>query len=159
MRFKKNQLSSDYQAADIYKVSRTTIQRRISGILPQLGSRSKFRLLLESEESVLISWIRSMERRGFPPYIIDVRRMAQSLIDSRGSKSPKPIGKKWIYKFLKQHPQLDARLARSYDSQRAKNEDPKIINQWFQRVRQVREQYGILDADIYNFDETGFAME
>jgi Tc5 transposase DNA-binding domain len=76
-----------------------------------------------------------MERRGFPPYIIDVRRMAQTLIDQRGSEPPaKPIGKHWIYRFLRQHPQLNTHLARSYNAQRAKNEDPKIISEWFQRV-------------------------
>jgi hypothetical protein len=154
----KNQFSSGRNAAGVYKVPRSTLQDRRKGRLPKLGSRAKNRLLLESEESTLISWIYSMERRGFPPYIIDVRRMAQTLIDKRGSEPGKPVGKQWVYKFLKQHPQLDTRLARSYDAQRAKNEDPKIINKWFQLVQQTQEKYGILDEDIYNFDETGFAM-
>jgi hypothetical protein len=77
-----------------------------------------------------------MEQRGFPPYIIDVRRMAQTLIDRRGSTpSSKPIGKNWIHRFLNHHPELDEHLARNCDAQRAKNEDPKIINEWFQRVQ------------------------
>ena len=156
---KKNQFSSGRSAADVYKVSRTTLQARLNGRSAQLGSRSKFRLLSETEEDVLISWIYSMERRGFPPYIIDVRRMAQTLIDKRGSRTAlRTIGKNWIYKFLDQHPQLDTRLARNYDAQRAKNEDPKTISEWFQRVKQIREEYGILNQDTYNFDETGFAM-
>jgi len=38
-----------------------------------------------------------MERRGFPPYIIDVRRMAQTLLARRdASSSPPTIGKHWI---------------------------------------------------------------
>ena len=74
------------------------------------------------------------------------------------STLPPTIGKNWIYKFLTQHPQLDTRLARSYDSQRAKNEDPKIISEWFKLVERTCEEYGILDEDKYNFDETGFAM-
>lgn len=64
--------------------------------------------------------------------------MAQTLINRRGSTlSPKPIGKRWVYRFLKQHPQPDTRLARNYDAQQAKNEDPKIINK--------------LDEDIIQF--------
>jgi hypothetical protein len=153
-----NQISTEYEASKVYNVPRMTLRRRLHGKPPRLGSRSKFRLLSEFEETVLIQWIQSMERRGFPPFIIDVNRMAQRLIDSRGDKSPKVIGKQWIYKFLKQHPQLDTRLARSYDSQRARNEDPKIITEWFNRVQQIRQQYGIEDRDIFNFDETGFAM-
>ena len=102
-----------------------------------LGSQAKNHLLLESEESILINWIYSLDRRGFPPYIIDVRRMAQTLANQRGSKPKKRVGKLWVYRFLKQHPQLDACLARSYDAQQAKNEDPKVIWEWFQLVQQT----------------------
>ena len=126
----KNQFSSYRSAAAVYKVPRATLQDRGKGRLSRLGSRSKTRLLLELEESVLISWIHSMERRGFPPYIIDVRRMAQTLLDRRVVKTPRQtIGKQWVYRFIKMHPELDSRLARSYDSQRAKNENPKVINE------------------------------
>src|SRR5437763_17069087 len=97
---KKKQFSSGRSAAGVYKVPRTTMQDRRNGRLPKLGSRAKNRLLLESEESVLINWIYSLERRGFPPYIIDVRRMAQTLADQRGSKSKKRVGKLWVYRFL-----------------------------------------------------------
>jgi len=85
--------------------------------------------------------------------------MALTLLMECGTNaSTATIGKQWVYRFLKKHPELDAHLARNYDVQRAKNEDPKIINKWFQCVQQMREEYGILDEDVYNFDETGFAM-
>ena len=77
----KNQFSSGCSAAGIYKVPRTMLQDRLNGRQPQLGSRFKKHLLLEYEESMLISWIHSLERRDFPPYIIDVRRMVQTIID------------------------------------------------------------------------------
>ena len=90
---KKHQFPSNRRAAAVYVVPKTTLQSRLNGVPPRLGSRSKFRLLFESEESALISWMHSMERRGFPPFLIDVRRMAQTLLDQRGSKSPKTVGK------------------------------------------------------------------
>jgi hypothetical protein len=100
-----------------------------------------------------------MEQRGYPPYIIDVRRMAEALIAARGPTLPPTLlGKQWVYRFVSSHPDLDQRLTRSLDSQRAKNEDPKIINQWFNRVAEIRTKYGITDDDTFNFDETGFAM-
>ncbi len=89
----KNQISSYRTAATVYEIPLSTLRDRLHGRSPKLGSRCKSRLLSESEEAVLISWIRSIERRGFLPFIIDVHRMVQSLIDSRGLKSPKPIGK------------------------------------------------------------------
>ena len=86
--------------------------------------------------------------------------MAQTIIDKHSSRHPpKPISKNWIYKFLDQHPKLDKRLSRSYNVQRAKNKDPKIIKEQFQRVQEIKEQYGILDKDIYNFNKTGFTID
>ena len=43
-------------------------------------------------------------------------------------------------------------------SQRATYKDPIAIAAWFKLVEETRQTYGILDQDIYNFDETGFAM-
>ena len=45
-----------------------------------------------------------------------------------------------------------------YNYERAKCEDPKTIQGWFNTVQQTIMQYGNLPDDIYNFDETGFAM-
>ena len=128
----KNQISSGNKAAKIYNVPQSTLNDRQNGRLPRLESRSKFRLLLDFEEETLISWIYNMERRGFPSHIINIRRIAQTLLTCRGASSPpSTIGKNWIYRWIKRHPEVDARLARSLDSQRAKNEDPKIIAEWF----------------------------
>ena len=51
----KNQLSSGRSAAGIFIVPNSTLNTRIYSIPLRLGSRSKFRLLTEIEEEVLIS--------------------------------------------------------------------------------------------------------
>jgi hypothetical protein len=33
-----------------------------------------------------------------------------------------------------------------------------MIRPWFERVQATKQKYGILDKDVYNFDETGFVM-
>src|ERR1700712_3062299 len=106
----KNQFKSQRTATRVYKVPLATLQRRLQGIPSQRGSRSTQRLLLECEEEQLIQWILSLEQRGFPPAIIDVKRMAQTLLTRRGSTSKtRTIGKNWIYKFLSKHPALKTR--------------------------------------------------
>jgi hypothetical protein len=45
-----------------------------------------------------------------------------------------------------------------FHSQRARDEDPVVITGWFKLVEETHQTYGILDTDIYNFDETGFIM-
>jgi hypothetical protein len=53
---------------------------------------------------------------------------------------------------------LKAKYNRKYDKQRALCEDPIQINAWFRLVEETIQKYGIVPEDIYNFDETGFAM-
>jgi RecB family endonuclease NucS len=40
----------------------------------------------------------------------------------------------------------------------ALSEDPDIIKEWFGRVKDTPLEFGIVEDDIYNFDETGFMM-
>jgi hypothetical protein len=96
----KRQFSSMRNTARTYIVPWTTLQDRLNSRQPRLGSRLKFRLLSEIEESVLISWIYSIEQHGFLLYIINVQQIVQILIDRYRSEPSKPIGKNWIYKFL-----------------------------------------------------------
>lgn len=44
------------------------------------------------------------------------------------------------------------------NTQRALCDNSTIIDAYFRLAANVRAKYGILDADLYNFDETGFMM-
>ncbi|KFZ25124.1 hypothetical protein V502_00397 [Pseudogymnoascus sp. VKM F-4520 (FW-2644)] len=68
------------------------------------------------------------------------------------------VGKNWASNFVKQQPELKTVFSRKYDYSRALCEDPELIKGWFSLVRNTIAKYGIADADIYNFDETGFMM-
>ena len=61
-------------------------------------------------------------------------------------------------RFIKSSPELQTKWNRKFHSQRARCEDPVEIAAWFKLVEETRQTYGILDSDIYNFDETGFMM-
>lgn len=85
--------------------------------------------------------------------------MANTLLSARGENPPPdPAGKKWASRFIKTQPELKTVWNRKFHSQRALCEDPATIQYWFQRVHDIRLEYGILDEDTYNFDETGFQM-
>ena len=68
------------------------------------------------------------------------------------------VGKHWTRPFIQQKPELQTRMSRSYDNQRALCEDPTKIQDWFRLVANTIAKYGIREEDIYNFDETGFLM-
>jgi len=53
---------------------------------------------------------------------------------------------------------LKTRFSRKYDHRRALCEDSSKVQEWLKLVRSTIEEWGIVDEDIYNFDETSFAM-
>jgi hypothetical protein len=104
---------------------------------------------------VIVQYILDLDSKGFPPRLYGVEDMANRLLAERNAGR---VGTRWASNFIKRQPQLTTRFNRKYDYQRAKCEDPKLIGEWFALVRNTIAKYGIVDTDIYNFDETGFMM-
>jgi hypothetical protein len=142
-------------AAVSYDVPRTTLRDRIRGITSRRDSTPNSRKLTPYEESALVQYILDLDSRGFPPRPQAVQEMADLLLSERGES---PVGKNWTTTFIKRRTEIKAKFSRKYDYKRAKCEDPKIIQGWFSLVRNTVAKYGILEQDIYNFDEAGFAM-
>jgi hypothetical protein len=78
------------------------------------------------------------------------------MLDTKNLASPQKVGTKWVANFVKCHPELLSMYNRKFDIQRAEVEDPEIIGKWFKLVRDTIAKYGVLEEDIFNFDETGF---
>ncbi|RFU25062.1 hypothetical protein B7463_g11274, partial [Scytalidium lignicola] len=156
---KNGQIKSIRSAACNFDVPRNTLNARFHGRVQKGTTYTKSFKLTQFEEESLVQWIISMGKRGMPPRPSQVHSMANSLISKRGEPTPPSlIGKNWIQRFLSRHAELTTKYIRKYSYQRAKCEDSKLIQQWFNQFLEIKAQYGILDEDIYNFDETGFAM-
>ncbi|KAF7914288.1 uncharacterized protein EAF01_000694 [Botrytis porri] len=151
----KDKKTSIRKVAKIYNISNTTLQRRINGITSRSEYRPKSYNLSELEENIISEYIIDMDLRGFPPKLRNVEDMANHILESRGAKR---VGKLWAHRFVKRRIELKTRFSRVYDFQRALCEDPKLIEEWFRLVANMRAKYSILDGDFYNFDETGFMM-
>jgi RecB family endonuclease NucS len=81
--------------------------------------------------------------------------MANRLLRDRDASR---VGKNWVSNFVKRQPQLKTVFSRKYDYSRTLCENPELIQGWFDLMRNTIAKYGIADADIYNFDETGFII-
>ena len=159
--YQQGQISSLRAAARAYDVPYTSLYRRNQGTTSRLVSVSSNRKLTQTEESALIKWILSLDTRGIPPTQVLVHQMAELLLAERvqnASIKQTTLGKNWVYRFITRHPEIKSRYSRKYDYKRAKCEDPEVIRAWFRLVQNTVAKYGILDEDIYNFDETGFQM-
>jgi hypothetical protein len=142
-------------AAKIYGVDRRTLGRRRAGKPARRDMPVNSRKLTDLEEHTIVQYVLELDARAFPPRLRGVEDMANHLLHERDAP---PVGKLWAHNFVKRQPRLRTRRTRRYDYQRAKCEDPKVIGDWFTLVRNVKAKYGILDDDVYNFDETGFIM-
>jgi hypothetical protein len=80
-----------------------------------------------------------------------------SILATQGTESTTPlsVGQCWVSQFIKRYDDLQSKYNCKYDYQRAKCEDPTLIQGWFKCIEDTKAQYGILDEDIWNFDETG----
>jgi hypothetical protein len=81
--------------------------------------------------------------------------MANRLLVDRGAPR---VGKRWASNFVKRQLGLRTRFIRRYDYKRAQFEDLDAIRAWFTIVNNTIAKYGVVNADVYNFDETGFMM-
>jgi hypothetical protein len=145
--------------ARTYDVPKTTLLRRLRGTPSRSETVSVNQKLHPVEEQSLVQWILDLDRRGFPPQVIDVRWMADALLAGRGQDPPPPpVGKNWVSRFVNSQSELQTKWNRKFHSQRARCEDSVAIAAWFKLVEETCLAYGILDDDVYNFDETGFMM-
>jgi hypothetical protein len=111
------------------------------------------------EEDSLENWILDLDSRGKAPTHMMVKDMANILLAERPHcGNIITVGKNWVYEYVKRRDALKPRFSRRYNAQRALCEDPKVIKEWFHLFATKIAEYGIHDDDIYNFDETGFAM-
>jgi hypothetical protein len=142
-------------AARIYNVAEATLRTRRAGVTARRDTIPNSRLLTPSEERAIVKYILDLDSKGFPPRLRGVEDMANRLLAERGGRR---VGVRWAKNFVQRQPELSTRLTRKYDYQRAQCEDPVIIRTWFNLVKNTIAKYGIVEDDIYNFDETGFMM-
>ncbi|EAQ93003.1 hypothetical protein CHGG_01238 [Chaetomium globosum CBS 148.51] len=151
----KNKNLSIRAAARQYNVPEATIRHRCTGRSARRDLPANSRKLTDLEERTIVQYILELDARAFPPRLRGVEDMANHLLRERDAP---PVGKLWAHNFVKRQPQLRTRRTRRYDYQRAKCEDPKVIGEWFTLVQDAKAKYGIVDDDVYNFDETGLMM-
>ena len=156
--YKNQKVKSVLHAAQIYEVPEPTLRARIKGRKPRSEARANSHKLTVIEKDVLVKRLLDADKRGFSIRPEFLRGMAQILLSERTKDSLQTLGLNWASKFVKRHPALRTRYNRRISYQRAKQEDPKIIKQWFETVHATIQEHGIHEDDIWNLDETGFAM-
>ncbi|KAF7167176.1 hypothetical protein CNMCM5623_000583 [Aspergillus felis] len=87
---KKKEILNIREAARVYNVPYTTLQRRLTGHAFRAELRANGHKMTQNEEESLIRWILSMDQRGAAPRPLHVREMIY-LIYSRAGMADLPI--------------------------------------------------------------------
>ena len=135
--FKNKEISSIREVARRFNIPRSTLQYRLDGHKNRAILRANSHKLTEMEEETLRKWILSLDDRGAAPRPTTVRETANILLEARRDTPVQTVGGKWVYNFVKRHPELSNQFSRRYNYERAKCEDPKIIGEWFTLVQKT----------------------
>ncbi|GEQ69749.1 hypothetical protein JCM33374_g3423 [Metschnikowia sp. JCM 33374] len=156
---KRNPTLSVRDLARRFQVARSTLQARVNGRQSKLQSCQNKQLMTPIEEDSLKKWILYLNCIGLPPQHPAVRKMANAILAARATIPPLTIGNNWLSRYLNRTTGLTSKIARPRDYIRTYCETPEKFNDWFNRVENTIMEFGIEKQDVYNVDETGFAME
>ena len=110
---KSNEYSSIYSAAKSFGISKTTLRRRVEGTRSRATAHISEQNLSDSEENAFIKWITTLTKGGIPPSYPIIRELAETISTNRVASINNssiecihypPLGKLWVYRFVKRHP-------------------------------------------------------
>jgi DDE superfamily endonuclease/Tc5 transposase DNA-binding domain len=152
-----HQFVSRRAAARHFDVDRDTLRRRKNGTLSRQQAHEKEQNLSSEEEQFLLAWIQAEDLAGASPTYARIRAMANIMYQHQVTP-PRTlsIGKNWINKFKKRHPELENRRVRRIDIQR--KDSIESIPEFFEWLRICLDQRSIKPENQYNIDETAVKM-
>ena len=153
---KQKKYRSIRQAARAHNINKSTVAHRLQGRVPRAQSYSSQRRLTPAQETLLVHWLEDLQRQILPSNHTTTRQIVSYMLQENGDK--KPLGRNWVTKFLKRHPQLSIAPGRAVNIARLIALDSGIIKLFFTKISDLRTQYQVELEDLYNMDEKGFQM-
>lgn len=152
-------------AAKRFSVPRITLMYKVRGKTPRYRRMGPDTVLTKEEENILVQWIVTMAKAGFPITKPELLDSVQHLIEELKRENPfvgnRP-GKTWYNAFLKRHPNIGIRMAQNLTSSRAAVRK-EALQRWYAEVDEYLTESNyktILDSPerVFNLDETAFFL-
>ena len=163
---KSGKYKSGFDAARQLEINASTVNRRRRGHLSRSTARIQQQLLSAEEERTIIKWIQQVSQSGYPVSYNLLRQIVFEVRSCRvASSTPKhnfveekPIGRDWIPRFIQRHLDIKSAVGRRIETNRMAAITKETLNAWFDAVEQTVVKFNIDQRNIYNMDETGFAI-
>jgi len=110
----------------------------------------------KTEEEALSSWIKQWDDYGFATRRRHVFQMVQSLL--RAWNSTDQVGEQWLTRILGGHPDLDFKIGRCLDRERALATDLDSFRKDCDCFYHIQCKFHVKEKDPWNTDEKGFAI-
>jgi len=119
--------------AEKYGIAYSTLRGRLKGAVSRVSGHARMQVLTPYEENSVVRWCERLDEWGHPAKMSLVKEMAQAIVSRRLNHHI--LGKHWMSRFLSRHPQLSAKLSTRIDRQRALASDPRVLKDYFNKVR------------------------
>ena len=162
--YNEGQYSSYRKAAEAFEVSHDTLRRRIGGGRTAAEAKETCQLLSREEEAKLAQYILLYGAGGAPVSPALAVEMAHAVMARRfkhgGGVEARSgsIGEQWFHRFLRRNPTLQSLYARKLDQHRFNGANPAVLQHWFDAVSEMMAENNYHPKDIWNMDESGFAV-
>jgi hypothetical protein len=146
------------QAVNATGVPRATLFRHLQGGKTRREANVQNQALTPTEESALVYFVKRATALGHPIRHTYLRELAEVLRKHRvAEEGLPPLGKLWVTRFLRRHPDLKSQVAKSMERARVEV-TPEQILEWFRQYVEEIQKYGIEEVNIYNMDESGESL-
>jgi hypothetical protein len=153
--------------ARAYRLTDKRLRNYLNGGVSRATSHVSQQYLSTPEEETLVKWIIRLDRLGHAISPALTRTLAFEIRDSRpklSSSTPTPItptplpGKNWTQKLRTRYPNIRGAYTRSLESARVVGSSYSIVEAYFDALSTLFLENSYLPDDVYNFDESGFAI-
>ena len=153
------QFQSIREAARANDVSHVTLLRRMEGGKSTAESREPQQILTIPEENALAECITRLAILGHPLKHPFIRELAEEIRSSRAPfSSQHSIGNSWVQRFIHRHPEFETACSQTIEAARIREVTNKGLHWWFDELQKTIKEKNIRVEDLYNMDETGFAI-
>ena len=140
-----------------FDIPESTLRRVIKNDGP-LKRPGPNKVLTDYEEEQLVGYCLNMQRLGFGLSRSGVNYCVMEMVNRDGhahSFGENGPGQSWWQQFLRDHPELSFRVPQALNEARAQKANPIIINDHFNKLEKIINEYSLTPDRIWNMNETG----